>query len=107
MGKTSRDKGKRGEREVAAFLRSEGYDAHRGVQYHGGPESPDVVGLPGIHIEVKRTERFDLYGALSQSKGDAGDDMPIVVHRKNECEWVVVQPLKDWIELYRSWEADQ
>lgn len=107
MGKTSREKGKRGEREVAAFLRSEGYDAHRGVQYHGGPESPDVVGLPGIHIEVKRTERFDLYGALSQSKGDAGEDMPIVVHRKNECEWVVVQPLKDWIELYRSWEADQ
>ena len=107
MGKTSREKGKRGEREVAAFLRSEGYDAHRGVQYHGGPESPDVVGLPRIHIEVKRTERFDLYGALSQSKGDAGDNMPIVVHRKNECEWVVVQPLKDWIELYRSWEADQ
>lgn len=107
MGKTSREKGKRGEREVAAFLRSEGYDAHRGVQYHGGPESPDVVGLPGIHIEVKRTERFDLYGALAQSKGDAGKDMPIVVHRKNECEWVVVQPLKDWIELYRSWEADQ
>lgn len=107
MGKTSREKGKRGEREVAAFLRSEGYDAHRGVQYHGGPDSPDVVGLPGIHIEVKRAERLDLYGALSQSKGDAGDDMPIVVHRKNECEWVVVQPLKDWIELYRSWEADQ
>ena len=107
MGKTSRDKGKRGEREVAAFLRSEGYDAHRGVQYHGGPESPDVVGLPGIHIEVKRTERFDLYGALAQSKGDAGDDMPIVVHRKNECEWVVVQPLKDWIKLYRQWEANR
>ncbi len=107
MGKTSREKGKRGEREVAAFLRSEGYDAHRGVQYHGGQDSPDVVGLPGIHIEVKRTERCDLYGALSQSKGDAGTDMPIVIHRRNECEWVVVQPLKDWIELYRSWEADQ
>lgn len=107
MGKASREKGKRGEREVAAFLRTEGYDAKRGVQYHGGPDSPDVVGLPGIHIEVKRTERLDLYGALAQSKGDAGEDIPIVIHRRNDCEWVVIQPLKDWIELYRQWEANQ
>ena len=105
MGKPSRDKGKRGEREVASLLRSYGYDAHRGVQYHGGKDSPDVVGLPGIHIEVKRTEAFRLWDALSQAKGDAGDKMPIVVHRKNDCEWVVVQPLKDWIELYREWEC--
>ena len=60
MGKTSRDKGKRGEREVASLLRSYGYDTHRGQQYHGGKDSPDVVGLPGIHIEVKRTEAFRL-----------------------------------------------
>lgn len=105
MGKTSRDKGKRGEREVASLLRSYGYDAHRGVQYHGGKDSPDVVGLPGIHIEVKRTETFRLWDALSQAKGDAGDKMPIVVHRKNDCEWVVVQPLNDWIKLYREWEC--
>lgn len=107
MGKASRDKGKRGEREVASLLRSYGYEARRGVQYQGGTDSPDVVGLPGIHIEVKRTERFDLYGALSQSKGDAGSDKPVVIHRRNNCEWVVVQPLEDWIELYRSWEADK
>ena len=40
MGKTSREKGKRGEREVAGLLRSYGYDARRGVQYHGGEDSP-------------------------------------------------------------------
>lgn len=107
MGKTSREKGKRGEREVASLLRTHGYDARRGVQYKGGTDSPDVVGLPHIHIEVKRTERLDLYGALSQSKGDAGDDMPVVIHRKNDCEWVVIQPLTDWIELYKAWEVEQ
>lgn len=107
MGKTSRDKGKRGEREVAAILRSYGYDARRGVQYQGGEDSPDVVGLPHIHIEVKRTERLDLYGALSQAKGDCGKDMPIVVHRKNNCEWVVIQPLEDWLALYGGWEVEQ
>ena len=100
MGKMSREKGKRGERELASVLRSYGYAARRGVQYHGGKDSPDVDGLPGIHIEVKRTERLNLYDALTQSKADAGNDMPVVIHRKNDCEWVVIQPLKDWIILY-------
>jgi len=107
MSKTSREKGKRGEREVASLLREYGYDARRGQQYHGGSDSPDVVGLAGVHIEVKRTERLDLYGALAQSKGDAGEEMPIVVHRKNNAEWVVIQPLKDWIDLYRAWELEK
>ena len=106
MGKASREKGKRGEREVAAFLREYGYDGKRGVQYHGGPESPDVSGLPGVHIEVKRTERFDLYGAMEQAKADSGSgELPLVVHRKNKCEWVAVMTLADFMSVYREWEA--
>lgn len=106
-GKRSREKGKRGEREIASLLREYGYDARRGVQYKGGQDSPDVIGLPGTHIEVKRTERLNLYDALTQSKADAGDDMPIVLHRKNNAEWVVIQPLSDWINLFRSWELEK
>lgn len=105
MGKASREKGKRGERELANVLKSYGYNAKRGVQYHGGEDSPDVVGLPGVHIECKRTERLDLYGAMAQAKADSGENKPAVMHRKNNCEWVVIQPLKDWIELYREWEC--
>ena len=105
MGKASRDKGKRGEREVAAALRAAGYDGERGQQYHGGKDSPDVTGLPGVHLEVKRVERFDLYGALSQAKGDAGENIPVVVHRRNNCEWVAVLRLEDFLEFYREWEA--
>lgn len=107
MGKASRDKGKRGERELAAKLRDFGYDTKRGVQYHGGEDSPDVKGLPGIHIECKRVEALRLYEALSQAKGDCGEKMPVVMHRKNNCEWVVIQPLCDWIQLYRSWETEE
>lgn len=105
MGKMSRDKGKRGERELASKLREYGYEARRGVQYKGGEDSPDVIGLPLIHIECKRTERLDLYGSIDQSKRDSGEnEMPVVMHRKNHCEWVVIQPLEDWINLYREWE---
>lgn len=107
MGKASRDKGKRGERELASKLREYGFDARRGVQYRGGSDSPDVIGLDGVHIEVKRVERLSLYDALSQSKGEAGaGEMPVVMHRRNNCEWVVIQPLEDWINLYKNGGLD-
>ena len=105
MGKRSREKGKRGERQLAAALREYGYHARRGVQYQGGKDSPDVTGLPGIHIEVKYTERLSLYDALAQAKRDSGGgELPAVFHRRNNCGWVTVMALEDWRELYRLWE---
>lgn len=99
----SRDKGCRGERELANKLKEYGFDCRRGQQFCGANGDADVVGLDGIHIEVKRTERLSLYDALSQAKSDAREgEMPVVVHRKNNCEWVVVQPLEDWIALYKE-----
>lgn len=103
----SRDKGCRGERELANKLKEYGYNARRGAQYCGANGDADVIGLDGIHIEVKRTERLSLYDALAQAKSDAkGDEMPVIMHRKNNCEWVVVQPLEDWIALYREWRVE-
>lgn len=103
----SRRKGKEGENELAKVLREYGYDTHRGVQYHGGPDSPDVVGLPGIHIECKRVEKLNIYDAISQAKRDAGILLRAVFHRKNNCEWLVTMPLEDWMVIYREWEASQ
>lgn len=103
MGKSQREKGKRGERELARRLREYGYDARRGQQYCGVSGDADVIGLPGVHIEVKRTERLSLYDALSQAKSDARPgEMPIVAHRRNNCDWVIIQPLDDWIKIYRE-----
>ena len=99
----SRDKGCRGERELANKLKEYGYECRRGQQYCGANGDADVVGLDGVHIECKRTERLSLYDALAQAKADAKDgETPVVMHRKNHCEWVVIQPLEDWIELYKE-----
>lgn len=107
-GKMSREKGKRGEREIAAILKAHGYDARRGQQFCGANGDADVVGLAGIHIEVKRTEKLKLYEALEQARADARDgELPVVMHRKNGHEWVVIQPLEDWIEIYSKSEAKQ
>ena len=101
MSRMSRNKGKRGELELAAELRRLfGVDARRGVQYHGGADSPDVVtDLPGIHIEVKRTERLSLYPAMNQAVNDAGDKVPVVCHRANRQEWVAIIRLNDLPKL--------
>lgn len=101
----SRDKGCRGERELANKLKEYGFDCRRGQQFCGNNGDADVVGLEGFHIECKRVEALSLYKALSQAKGDAKDgDMPVVMHRKNNCEWVVIQPLETWIEMYKEYQ---
>lgn len=102
----SRAKGAAGERELANILRGYGYDCRRGQQYSGANGDADVIGLPGIHIEVKRVERLDLYGAMAQAIGDArAGELPAVFHRKNYCDWLVTMRLEDWIRLYREWDA--
>jgi Holliday junction resolvase len=102
----SKQKGARGEREFAAVCREHGYEARRGQQYNG-IEGEDVIGLPGIHIEVKRVERLNIEEAMSQSIGDAQGNVPIVAHRKNNCEWLITMRAEDWFKLYREWEAGQ
>jgi len=89
----SRQKGAVGEREAAAKLNEVlGTNLHRGRQYHGGPDSPDLAGdLPGLHLEVKRVERLSLYKALAQARQDAAtDEIPVVVHRANNKPWVLI-----------------
>ncbi len=75
MGRASREKGKRGERELAAKLRECGYECRRGVQYCGRTGAADVIGLPAVF------------------------------HRRNNCDWLVTMTLEQWMEIYREWEA--
>lgn len=99
MAINSRAKGARGERELAEFLRGFGIEARRGQQFKGGVDSPDVVcdGLPGFHLECKRVEAGNLYNWLAQSERDAGAKVPLVVHKRNKKDWVVILRLDDFL----------
>lgn len=104
MGRMSRQKGKRGEREAAAELGSLlGCTARRGVQFQGGPDSPDVV-LDGvnIHVEAKRVEALNLYAAIEQAREDAGGKIPLVWHRRNGKPSVVIIETTRLPELARA-----
>lgn len=102
----SRQKGARGEREIAKILRQRGYDARRGQQYCGINGDADVIGLPGVHIEVKRVEALNIGKAMLQAENDRRDDkVPAVFHRKNAESWKVTMWFDDWINMYEKAQA--
>ena len=101
----SREKGKRGERELASKLKAYGFDVRRGQQYCGANGDADVIGLPWLHIECKRVERLNVQDAYDQSKRDAKDtEIPVVMHRKDNCRWLVTLALEDFIDMYKEWK---
>ena len=104
MGRSQQRKGARGEHELAGILQEEGFDVVRGASRSFG-SVPDISGLPGIHVEVKRAERLNLEEAMEQAERDAhrfGDGDPAVFHRRNRCEWMVTMRLPIWIKLYKK-----
>ncbi|MFO1080835.1 MAG: hypothetical protein U1E23_09445 [Reyranellaceae bacterium] len=89
---------------MAELLRTHGFAARRGQQFSGSPDSPDVVhDIPGVFIEVKRTESFRLYAAMEQAKTDRkAGDIPAVFHRSNQRPWVVVLDAADFLTLVKA-----
>jgi len=97
-------KGADGEKELREILKRRGYDVTRGGSQTYGT-IPDLVGLDGVHVEVKRQERLDLLGAIRQAETDAArfkDGRPAVFHRRNRSPWLVTMSLEEWLGLYEE-----
>lgn len=97
----SKRKGSRGELQAASEVRRLfGVEARRGRQFSGSDDSPDIrTEIPKVHFEVKRAETFRLYSALEQAIRDAGENIPVVLHRQNNQPWVAVVRLDDLPQL--------
>lgn len=101
MGKSQKEKGKRGEREAADLLRAS-FPRHadrirRGAQSRfGGKDEPDIVGLP-FHVEVSAGKAPSPHGKMMQAIADTeGRDTPIVVLTKRDREeWLVTMRYTD------------
>ena len=120
MSVNSRRKGAEGEREIARILQAYGYETRRAQQFSGANGDADIVGLPGVHCEIKRVEKLNIDKALQQSIRDNFADelrqgidlIPVVMHRSNDDRkkdstkgvWKVTLTLKDFMKLYQAWE---
>ena len=101
----SRAKGARGERAFRDLLRAEGYEARRGQQFSGSPDSPDVVcpDLAQYHFECKCVERLNIEDAMAQARRDAGAaKTPIVAHKRNHCNWLITMDAETFFSLIRN-----
>lgn len=108
MGKMSRNKGKRGEREVSKFLgQLLGIELRRSQQVKGTADSADIEPVDiewNLHPEVKRTEStvsVAMYKALEQSVNDVGGSgkIPFVISRRNNHPWVIAIHADNLIEF--------
>lgn len=98
----SRDKGKKGELALMHVLRDTyGFDVRRGYVFHN---EPDIVGLYGIHCEVKTCSRMDALGWMSQAEIASEkhqDGLPTVFFRlvsktQRGLPWLVMMRFTDW-----------
>ena len=85
----SRAKGAKAERELTHILRTQGHtEARRGQQYCGANGDADVIGVKGIHIEVKRQEKVYDEKWMKQAEADAKQgEIPVVIYRRNHEKW--------------------
>lgn len=109
MGKMSRTKGARSEREAVHFIRDYyGYEVRRGDCFR---HEPDIVGLEKIHIEVKNHEKPDIsswYWQSWEASKKYRDGIPIVMHKANRTPWYVTLAYSDFIMMGGSTaEVDQ
>jgi len=97
----SKQKGKRGELELAEYLRAQGFDQCRRGRQFSGLGAPDVVGIDTLHIECKRTETLRVHEALAQAVRESNGSIPVVMHRRSRGEWIAVLRLADLLRILR------
>lgn len=103
----SKRKGKNGELAFCKLCKEAGYDVHRTAQFKGNTgQAGDVEGLPGVHVEVKNTERLNLREAMAQSVRDAAasgkSEIPIVAHKKAREGWLITLRAEDFLTIWQG-----
>lgn len=106
MSIRSRDKGARGERELALLLADNGFPAKRGVQFSQGKHGltgadVECESLGFMHIEVKRVEAGNPYNWHDQAKCDAKGKTAVVFHKRNGRRWLAILSAEDLLDIIR------
>lgn len=105
MSRAERDKGARGELEVAEVFRRHGFDCDRTPNSGGLRIRGDLYGTVPAHLEVKRQEVLRLPLWLRQAADEAEPGaLPVVAFRQNRGGWYAALPLEALAELLAARE---
>ncbi len=107
MGMLSRQKGKRGEREIANLISDiTGWDVQRRVRQYDGDS--DLLGVPGWSVEVKRYAQASpssIRGWWEQAVLECEQgEKPVLFYRVNRGDWRAVWPLYVLIKAAPTYE---
>lgn len=108
VGRAARNKGARGERQVRDIFRAFGFETVR--RGHVFDHESDVIGAPGIHIEVKYQKTAKIWKWIGQAEMEAkikNDGQPVIWFRKDFEPWRVIVPAKLFMEMYEAWYREQ
>lgn len=102
MGLRQRQRGAETEREVCKIITEKtGWQTNRilGQARDGGAD----VRLGQFLIEVKRRKAIAVYEWLDQAKAACAPyELPVVVCRADKREFLVIQPLEDWLRMAKK-----
>lgn len=111
MGKFSRDKGKRGEREARDQCKKYwgATDCIRAGQACGAYAADLLNALPGAHLEVKRIKGIAAMNYLLQADDDRQpDEFPVVLMRPDGVPtWAVMFKIEDTAKFVEAYLAQQ
>ena len=85
-GRRSRQKGQRGEREVARLFTERGHQARRGDSQSRGAREADVEDTR-FWIEVKRGARCPIRRGIAQMEGDTDGRPTLLFWRDDRSDW--------------------
>lgn len=102
----SRRKGKRGELDfIQTHLLAHWPEAKRNLDQQGD-DKRDCVEVAGIHFQIKRVEKLNIWAALEQAITEAKPhDVPVVAFRRNRSPWFGALEMDELIPLLRLREV--
>lgn len=95
MSRREREKGKRGEREVAQKIVAHGFEARR----DGRLDDDLVHNVRGVHFEVKRCETLRIPQWLRDAAEVAGERDPVLCFKRSREPFYAVVELDFLLEL--------
>jgi len=106
VGSTERRRGAKAERDVAAYLRANGWDAITTRAASGFQHGDDIATDAPVSIEVKDHVRLDLAGWITQARANANGRPAVVWHKRrgiaSPAGWYVTMLGEDLVELMKD-----
>lgn len=83
--------------------------ARRSQQHSGSESASDLIspGTPNLWLEVKRVQALNIQAVMAKSVEQCGSLVPVILHRKNESDWLVTLRLEDIHEFARQVQEGQ